>query len=174
MHNKRVWFCELCNWEIGTIIPDLVPNTLSPQRLGSAHWVQFRLLVGSQKGGRCAMRAFPKRWLVNAAATLNCCLAIRYPACQTHDPVAGGACCNENTFIGGWIYQVVCIYSHSSTDQVSSFVALLRIEFSTASEGGGQLKEARPILMFVLANLRLCLANLFAEEKHWRCASNLN
>lgn len=97
------------------------------------------------------------------------------PACQTHDPVAGGACCNENTFIGGWIYQLVLlIYSLSSTDQVSSFVALLKTEFSTAIEGDGHLNEASPMLMFVLANLRLCLANLFAEGKHWRCASNLN
>lgn len=75
-----VWVCELCNWEIGTIIPDLIPNTLRPQRTGSSHREPFRPLIGPQKGGRCAMRAFGQRWLVNAPATRNCCLAIRYPS----------------------------------------------------------------------------------------------
>lgn len=120
------------------------------------------------------MRAFWKRLLVNAAATRNCCLAIRYLSLSNARSSAGGACCNENTFIGGWICQLVYIQSPSTIDQVSSFVALLKMEFSTAIEGGGHLKEASPILMFVLANLRECLANLFAEGKHRRCASNLN
>lgn len=25
-------------------------------------------------------------------------------ACQPHDPVTVAACCNENIFVGGWIY----------------------------------------------------------------------
>lgn len=137
-----VWVCELCNWEIGTIYPTSyrTPSDRSaqvpPTESRSALWLAHKRGAVAPCGrlGSVDWSTLPPLGTVAWRSAT--------PACQTHDPVAGGACCNENTSIGGWIYQLVCLYSPSNTDQVSSFVALFKMQFATAREGGGRLKEA--------------------------------
>lgn len=165
-----VWFCELCNWEIGTIIPDLIPNTLRPQHR-FLPLIAVLLCDWPAEGGRCTMRAFGPRWLVSLTP-LQLLPGDLLPACQTHDPVAEAACCNENISVGGWIYRLVLHPLAPNGDRVSSLSHCskdgVHHSANVAPVKRG-VREAWGLFERICALVTLCFVN---RPQHWRCVFN--
>ena len=150
-----VWACELCNWEIRTIISHLIRNTLRPQHSFSPP-IAVPLSDWPKRRGRRNKQALRAFWLA-AVTPLELLPGDLLAACQPHDPVTVAACCNENISVGGWIYRPGSIIFVPQT--VTEWVVyLLIIKIRTVSfsynvnifSKAPCEKETLPSLRFVL------------------------
>lgn len=150
-----MYICELCNWEIRTIISYLIPNTLRPQH--SFQPVQpFLSVIGSDEGGGPINKCIPS-FHSSLKRQLNCWLVIRLqlvkgtiqlrqlPAAKKISPLVGGYMGPVPSFFRKWVFYFTLVLDKCCMTYNANI-------FRTSSPGNSRHQNLRFVLTFTVSS----------------------